>query len=76
MHWHKMSQNGPNEVPVQAEAGEMSKKADGSNSPVVTSANSCDVELQAQEAPEKTYYSKISVWFMVLFSGLAIGSDG
>lgn len=26
--------------------------------------------------PEKTYYSKASVWFMVLFSGLAIGSDG
>jgi hypothetical protein len=26
--------------------------------------------------PEKTYYSKTSVWLMILFSGLAIGSDG
>lgn len=28
------------------------------------------------EPPEKAYYSKLSVWLMVLFSGLAIGSDG
>ncbi|KAL2273292.1 hypothetical protein FJTKL_04804 [Diaporthe vaccinii] len=39
--------------------------------------NACgDVEIQAAEEPEKTYYSKLSVWLMVLFSGLAIGSDG
>lgn len=25
---------------------------------------------------EKTYFSKLSVWLMILFSGLAIGSDG
>jgi hypothetical protein len=35
-----------------------------------------DVEIATAEAPEKTYYSKLSVWLMVLFSGLAIGSDG
>lgn len=29
-----------------------------------------------EEEPEKTYYSSLSVWLMVLFSGLAIGSDG
>lgn len=28
------------------------------------------------ENGEKSYYSKQSVWLMVLFSGLAIGSDG
>jgi hypothetical protein len=28
------------------------------------------------DGPEKTYYSRLSVWLMVLFSGLAIGSDG
>lgn len=28
------------------------------------------------EDVEKSYYSKQSVWLMVLFSGLAIGSDG
>lgn len=35
-----------------------------------------DLEIQRAEEPEKTYYSKLSVWLMVLFSGLAIGSDG
>lgn len=35
-----------------------------------------DVEVQPVDEPEKTYYSKLSVWLMVLFSGLAIGSDG
>lgn len=35
-----------------------------------------DVELQPGDEPDKTYYSKLSVWLMVLFSGLAIGSDG
>ena len=28
------------------------------------------------DEPEKAYYSKQSVWLMILFSGLAIGSDG
>lgn len=30
----------------------------------------------SEAEPQKTYYSKQSVWLMVLFSGLAIGSDG
>ncbi|KAK0372722.1 major facilitator superfamily transporter [Colletotrichum limetticola] len=29
-----------------------------------------------EEGLQKTYYSSLSVWLMVLFSGLAIGSDG
>ncbi|KAL8401036.1 hypothetical protein RB594_001167 [Gaeumannomyces avenae] len=33
------------------------------------------VDVEAVEA-EKTYFSKLSVWLMILFSGLAIGSDG
>lgn len=41
-----------------------------------TAHQAADVEIQAAEEPEKTYYSKLSVWLMVLFSGLAIGSDG
>lgn len=42
-----------------------------------TTLDACgDVEIQAADEPEKTYYSKLSVWLMVLFSGLAIGSDG
>ncbi|KAK8041502.1 major facilitator superfamily transporter [Apiospora phragmitis] len=35
-----------------------------------------DVEIQPGDAPEKTYFNKTSVWLMILFSGLAIGSDG
>lgn len=42
-----------------------------------TTLETCgDVEIQAVDEPEKTYYSRLSVWLMVLFSGLAIGSDG
>jgi len=30
---------------------------------------------QAEDAP-KTYYSKLSIWLVIIYSGLAIGSDG
>lgn len=33
-------------------------------------------EILPAENLEKTYYSKLSVWLMILFSGIAIGSDG
>lgn len=33
-------------------------------------------EAISDAEPQKTYYSKQSVWLMILFSGLAIGSDG
>lgn len=35
-----------------------------------------DVEAASVDDASKGYYSKLSVWLMVLFSGLAIGSDG
>ena len=35
-----------------------------------------DFEIHPADEVEKTYLSKLSVWLMVLFSGLAIGSDG
>ena len=35
-----------------------------------------DVEAASVEEGEKVHYSKKSVWLMILFSGLAIGSDG
>ncbi|KAI6780958.1 putative metabolite transport protein GIT1 [Emericellopsis cladophorae] len=35
-----------------------------------------NVETGSIDEPEKGSYSKLSVWLMVLFSGLAIGSDG
>jgi hypothetical protein len=30
---------------------------------------------QVEDAP-KTYYSKLSIWLVIIYSGLAIGSDG
>jgi hypothetical protein len=36
-----------------------------------------DVETgSVDEESPKGYYSKLSVWLMILFSGLALGSDG
>lgn len=35
-----------------------------------------DFEIRPADDVEKTYFNKLSVWLMVLFSGLAIGSDG
>jgi hypothetical protein len=35
-----------------------------------------DVETASVDEAPKGHYSKVSVWTMVLFSGLAIGSDG
>ena len=38
--------------------------------------NEAAAETASIEDAPKGYYSKLSVWLMVLFSGLAIGSDG
>ena len=46
--------------------------ADEGISPVTVS----DGDLEKRPAEEKPRYSKLSVWLMVLYSGLAIGSDG
>lgn len=35
-----------------------------------------DIEAGSVVEAAKGYYSRLSVWLMVLFSGLAIGSDG
>lgn len=40
------------------------------------SKENVDVEAGSIAESVKGYYSKLSVWLMVLFSGLAIGSDG
>lgn len=46
----------------------------GADSPVQAVAH--DVEVQQADVTEKSYFSKASVWLTILFSGLAIGSDG
>lgn len=43
---------------------------------VEKSKDGVDVEAGSVAESVKGYYSKLSVWLMVLFSGLAIGSDG
>lgn len=43
---------------------------------VEKSKDGVDVETGSVAESVKGYYSKLSVWLMVLFSGLAIGSDG
>ena len=35
-----------------------------------------EVDSESGEVVSKPRYSKLSVWLMVLYSGLAIGSDG
>ena len=40
-----------------------------------TTVHEVDAE-SAEDMNEKPKYSKLSVWLMVLYSGLAIGSDG
>jgi hypothetical protein len=44
-----------------------------------TAAKDTTIEVsehgQVEEAP-KTYYSKLSIWLVIIYSGLAIGSDG
>ena len=44
-----------------------------------TTTKDSAVEVTEDGSPEdapKSYYSKLSIWLMILYSGLAIGSDG
>ncbi|TEA22614.1 Glycerophosphoinositol permease 1 [Colletotrichum sidae] len=59
--------------PVPHDAGDSTAIKDEKG--LGTLENRQDVGIMAEE-PEKAYYSTLSVWLMVLFSGLAIGSDG
>lgn len=58
------------------------KKAATVTDQAVNDAKNCEaapiegVTTVIEAEPEKSYYSKTSVWLMILFSGLAIGSDG
>jgi hypothetical protein len=46
-------------------------------SKVAAEKQAADVETgSVDEESPKGYYSKLSVWLMILFSGLALGSDG
>lgn len=48
----------------------------GKNEKSLAEKDEALVETGSVDEPVKSYYSKVSVWLMILFSGLAIGSDG
>jgi hypothetical protein len=57
------------------------KAPEVSNQAIAPDAKTDEAEVEQGQVimdaePQKTYYSKTSVWLMILFSGLAIGSDG
>jgi hypothetical protein len=57
-------------TPDMAPEIEVSHKADEKSHAI---SKSPDPEIGSVDEPSKTYYSKLSVWLMILFSGLAIG---
>jgi hypothetical protein len=67
-----MDDGGIQAVPTTTET----KSAELSRGDEKKTVQDVDIEVIAEAEPVKYYYSKLSVWLMVAFSGLAIGSDG
>lgn len=71
------SDDGPG--PIASARRDQDENADQISVTKSTLAKHTTVEIsehgQAEEAP-KTYYSKLSIWLVIIYSGLAIGSDG
>ena len=73
------AETGPYEIegaPIGTTADTAAVEKKEAGNLTTTSAASQDVEFALADEPEKGYFSKASVWLMILFSGLAIGSDG
>lgn len=67
----------PEDLSVSAEIQNVVKQqTEDKNDAATVEKNEAVVEDGSVEDEPKSYYSKLSVWLMVLFSGLAIGSDG
>jgi hypothetical protein len=64
----EMAPNVPSDVVQQDDTGMKEK--------TTNEKNDVEVETGSVDDAGKSYYSKLSVWLMILFSGLAIGSDG
>ena len=62
--------------PPVAHDDELNQVAQEKEQAAPTANETENVETASFNEPEKGYYSKLSIWLMVLFSGLAIGSDG
>ena len=63
-------------APIGAAADTATVEKKEAGNLATTSAASQDIEFAPADEPEKSYFSRTSVWLMILFSGLAIGSDG
>lgn len=65
--------------PIASASRTQDENADQISAGKATEAKDTTVEIsehgQVEEAP-KTYYSKLSIWLVIIYSGLAIGSDG
>jgi hypothetical protein len=65
--------------PIASASNTHDENADQISAAKPTEAKDTTIEIsdhgQADEAP-KTYYSKLSIWLVIIYSGLAIGSDG
>lgn len=63
-------------VPVDMSKHDNTDKEKTTDQEKTTDDKKHDQTEAASVEAGKTYYSKLSVWLMILFSGLAIGSDG
>lgn len=66
----------PQITTAQGQADTASQFAGINDQKVDEAKADADIEVASVDDPTKAYYSKSSVWLMILFSGLAIGSDG
>lgn len=71
------SDDGPG--PIASASRDRDENADPISVTKSTLAKDTTVEIsdhgQVEDA-HKTYYSKLSIWLVIIYSGLAIGSDG
>jgi hypothetical protein len=69
----------PDEGSIATHSRAHNRDADDIKAPKIAAEQKTTIEVseerQTEDAP-KTYYSKLSIWLMILYSGLAIGSYG
>lgn len=65
--------------PIASASRAQDENADKISADKSTEAKGTAIEVSEHgqvEEPPKTYYSKLSIWLVIIYSGLAIGSDG
>jgi hypothetical protein len=66
---------------IEAEVSNRATPQDGDNKDkaatvVVVASHGSDVETGEVQKIDEKYYSKVAVYLMMVFAGLAVGSDG